>query len=199
MEPELRPTSSCPVLPALEQGSWWPLWPLICCFTCSSEGGQPGGRRGAPRHPVGAAQPDASRQQTRVLRAATGVARQEQSLGTPPRCTATSRAPLWLDRGPWQGASQPPPIVQEGRSPCLPLTMSRGPMSKPGRPKAALVTYTQRLLLSCYKWPLLLNAPTGEALPCLVHLKDHSSPPQFINQGGWLAACHDEVEEPRST
>lgn len=29
--------------------------------------------------------------------------------------------------------------------------------------------------------------------------RDHPSPPQFINHGGRLAVCHEEVEVPRST
>lgn len=58
---------------------------------------------------------------------------------------------------------------------------------------------TGRGCYSCYKWESCPRAPIGEAPARPVHLKDHSSPPQFVNQGSRLAACHGEVAVPRST
>lgn len=65
-------------------------------------------------------------------------------------------------------------------------------------PGAASVPYMQSPLFSGHKWQSCLSAPTCGAEARLVHLKDHSSPPQFINQacGSLSAARRSEPTSP---
>lgn len=123
--------------------------------------------------------------------------------GKRPRATGLARTPVWRDGGPyqraglathwgpWAGAASPShtrppfsPTTDNGRQPWPGTQVPRG-RPPGGRIRAAQglpVPDMQSPFFSCYKWQSRLSAPTCGAEARLVHLKDHSSPPQFINQ-----------------
>lgn len=136
-----------------------------------------------------------------------GCYRQHQGPGQD-RTEAPDKERAWPCPAP--RPRQPPTVQARLLPPILPgqwpRALAGGPASHMaglgaagrGPPGAAPARHAEPFL-SCYKWPSCLHEPLCEALARLVHLKDHSSPPQFINHGGQRAECHHGVEAPRST
>lgn len=195
----------------------------ICRLSSSSGGRKSAGQCGLSKRSDGRSPADAPGQHSRVLRSHGGHGKNEAEQTA--QSHGPARTPVWQDGGPYRGAglatgwghvcSSPwarAASPSHTRPSFLP-TMDNGRQPWPGDlgpkwvdsglkdascPGAASVPYMQSPLFSCYKWQSCLSAPTCGAEARLVHLKDHSSPPQFINQasGSLSAARRSEPTSP---